>query len=81
MIPDDIAKLADWIPKKRYLDLYKESDEAIKKRIQKGFWKAGKQYSRPAGGGLWISIKGVNAWAAAHTPEASGSAPAQDGEA
>ena len=69
MIPDDVAKLVDWLPKKRYLELTKESDAAVSKRIAQGFWKAGEQYSRPEGGGIWISLKGVNAWAAQHKPE------------
>lgn len=69
MIPDDVAKLVDWLPKKRYLQLTGETDAAVSKRIAQKVWKAREQYSRPEGGGIWISLKGVNAWAAQHKPE------------
>lgn len=69
---EELARQLDWIPKKRYLELFKETEAAVLKRIANKHWKAGEQYSRPAGGGLWISLKGVSAWAAQHAPEKSG---------
>ena len=62
-IPDDVAKLVDWIPLKRYLDLYDETKAAVENRIARKIWKLGVEYNRPAGAGTWISIKAVNAWA------------------
>lgn len=70
--PEWFKDTADWIPKKLYLELYKETDAAVHKRIVSKVWKAGVQYARPEGAGLWISIKGVNAWASAHVERASG---------
>lgn len=66
---EDIVRELDWIPKKRYLELYKETEATVLKRIANKHWKPGEQYSRPAGGGLWLSIKGINAWAGQHKPE------------
>jgi hypothetical protein len=66
VIPDDVAKLVDWIPLKRYLELYKETEDTVLKRIQRGHWQAGIHYSRPEGGGRWISIKAINEWAKTH---------------
>jgi hypothetical protein len=66
---EEIVRELDWIPLKRYLAIFEESKAAVAKRIAAGYWKAGKQYSRPEGAGLWISLKGVNAWAARHEPE------------
>lgn len=63
-IPDDVAKLVDWIPRRRYRQLYGETDAVINNRIAREQWTLGVEYSRPEGGGTWISIKGVNAWAA-----------------
>ena len=68
-VVEQLRELLDWLPKHRYLELYDETDEAITKRMRSGVWKAGEQYSRPDGGGIWISVKGVNAWAAKHTPK------------
>lgn len=71
-IPDEVAKLTDWLPLKRYLDLYGETDAAVRGRIVAGAWQAGVHYSRPKGAGIWVSIKAVNEWAAAHVPERVG---------
>jgi hypothetical protein len=62
-LPEDVAKLVDWIPRKRYLELYGETNGAVLNRIARKQWVEGVQYSKPPGGGMWISIKGVNAWA------------------
>lgn len=66
---EELARQLDWIPKKRYLELFKETEAAVLKRIASKHWKPGEQYSRPEGGGLWISLKGVSAWAAKHKAE------------
>jgi len=63
-LPEDVAKLVDWIPKRRYLELYGDTNAAVLNRIARGQWVLGRQYGKPAGGGTWISIKGVNEWAA-----------------
>lgn len=70
--PEWFLEAADWVPKKAYLALYGETDDTVRKRIASGVWKAGVQYSRPEGAGIWISIKGVNAWASTHVERASG---------
>ena len=62
-IPDDVAKLTDWIPKKRYIQLYGESEEVIKKRIANGHWRKGVHYDLPEGSRMWISLRAVNEWA------------------
>lgn len=71
MIPtaEEITRELDWVPLKRYLELYGESKAAVLKRIAGKHWRSSEQYSRPSGGGLWVSIKGVNAWAKVHVPE------------
>lgn len=76
-IPDDVAKLVDWLPKRRYTELYGEPASTIDSRIQRKDWVDGVHYSRPKGGGLWISIKAVNAWASAgrRSPATEGSQP------
>lgn len=63
VIPDHIAKLVDWIPRRRYLELYGETGAAVTMRIAKNHWRQGVEYNVPKGGGLWISIKAVNDWA------------------
>ena len=68
-LPDHVAKLMDWIPKKRYLQLYGETEAAVLKRISSKAWVEGVQWARPVGAGLWISIKGVNFWAQKHVRE------------
>lgn len=73
-IPEWLQNAVDWVPKRVYLELFGETEEAVRKRIHIGAWKAGEQYSRPEGAGMWISIKGVNAWAAKHT-EKRGATP------
>lgn len=62
-IPDDVAKLVDWIPKRRYIQLYGESEEVIKKRIAAGYWQKGVHFDFPDGSRMWISLRAVNAWA------------------
>jgi hypothetical protein len=62
-IPDDVAKLVDWVPRKRYLELYGETEAAVENRIARGHWQLGVHYSRPKGGGTWVSLKAVNEWA------------------
>jgi hypothetical protein len=62
-IPDDVAKLVDFVPKKRYLELYGESAAAVDNRVARKHWVLGVHYTRPPGGGMWISLKAVNAWA------------------
>ena len=62
-IPDDVAKLVDWIPKRRYIQLVGESDEVIKKRIAAGYWQKGVHYDLPGGSRMWISLRAVNEWA------------------
>jgi hypothetical protein len=54
----------DWIPLKRYLELYDETPDAVKARVKKKLWARGVHYNVPEGAGTWISIKAVNAWAA-----------------
>lgn len=63
-IPDDVAKLVDWIPVKRYMQLYGESKAAINNRIARDLWTRGVHFNVVKGGGTWISIKGINEWAA-----------------
>lgn len=63
VIPDDVAKLVDWIPRRRYMQLYGETEAVINNRIARKQWVLGVHYNRPEGGGTWISIKAVNAWA------------------
>lgn len=65
-IPDEVAKLVDWIPKKRYLELYGETNATVLKRIARGHWVAGVHYSRPEGANQWFSIKAINEWAKTH---------------
>jgi hypothetical protein len=60
---DALIKKRDWIPLKRYVKLYEDSEAAVRKRIATGDWKKGEQWSVPEGAGVWISIAGVNAWA------------------
>lgn len=62
VIPDHIAKMVDFIPVRKYQELFGESKFAIDNRIRRGHWRKGLEYEVPKGGGLWISIKGVNAW-------------------
>ena len=70
MLPDDVAKLLDWLPKKRYLELYGETAATIDNRIARKIWTLGVEYTRPPGAGVWISIKAVNAWASSMVEEA-----------
>lgn len=64
-VPEDVLKLVDWVPKKRYMELYGETTDTISKRCQPGGpWKRGVHYNKPPGGGLWLSIKAINEWAA-----------------
>lgn len=63
-IPQQVLDLIDWVPKKRYMEMYGETADTISKRCQpKGSWKRGVHYNKPPGGGLWISLKAVNEWA------------------
>jgi hypothetical protein len=74
-VPDPGASLQalieqhlDWVPKRLYLKLYGETEDVVNKRCgPAGAWKRGVQFNRPPGGGLWISLKGVNAWASGQT--------------
>ncbi len=60
-----LRETLDWIPKKAYMDLYGETADVINKRCRPGGgWKRGVHFNKPEGGGIWISIKAVNAWAA-----------------
>lgn len=74
-IPEDVAKLVDWIPLKRYLQLYGETKAAVANRTARGLWVRGKHYNVVKGGGTWVSIKAVNEWAS--SPEAQSSEPSQ----
>lgn len=62
-IPDEVAKLVDSVPVRRYMELYRESKNTIDMRIKRGYWRKGIEYGVPKGGGLWISLKAVNEWA------------------
>lgn len=66
-IPDDVAKLVDWLPKRRYMQLYGETAAVVANRIQRKIWVEGVHFSRPPGGGVWISLKAVNEWASSGT--------------
>lgn len=43
------------------------SEEAIRKRIERGHWVAGKQYRRVSDGRVWIDTEGIEAWVLAET--------------
>lgn len=54
----------DWIPKRKYLELTGETDDAVKKRMREdGAWQRGVHWNKPDGGGVWISLRAVNRWA------------------
>jgi hypothetical protein len=53
-----------WIPAERYAELYGESVDAVKTRKSKGIWRDGVECSTLKGGGLWVNLIAVNAWAA-----------------
>lgn len=68
-IPDEVAKLTQCLPMRRYLELTKETEAAVNNRIQRKHWKLGEQYHRPVGGGTWVDLVGVMAWVRAGRPE------------
>lgn len=76
-LPEDVAKLVDWLPKKRYMELYGETAAAIDNRISRKYWTLGVEYTRPPGAGVWISIRAVNAWAAKSCPAQASQMPSQ----
>lgn len=65
LLPDQVAKLVDFIPVRKYLDLYGETKAAVDMRIARGHWRKGVEFTVPKGGGLWISLRAVNDWAKA----------------
>lgn len=67
---DALLARVDWIPLKRYLELYHDTKAAVRKRITIKAWKEGRQWSKPEGADIWISLNGVNAWAAGNVQEA-----------
>ena len=62
-LPDQVAKLVDSVPVRKYMELYGETRNTIEVRIKRGYWRKGIEYGVPKGGGLWISLKAVNEWA------------------
>lgn len=70
-LPTSVLDRLDWIPLRRYLEFFGENKETVRKRITSGKWQAGVVWSRPEGAGIWVSLKGLSAWAAVH--KASGS--------
>jgi hypothetical protein len=67
---DKIAEAIDWIPLKRYLELYKETEGAVKQRCLSGAWKKGTHWNVPPGAGKWLSLRAINAWAASQAAQA-----------
>ncbi len=43
------------------------SEEAIRKRLQRGIWVEGKQFRKAADGRVWIDTEGIEAWVLAET--------------
>lgn len=68
-IPDEIAKLTECIPLKRYLDLTGETEAAVNNRIQRKHWNLGVEYHRPAGGGTWVDLPALCAWVRRGRPD------------
>lgn len=59
----------DWLPLPTYLELTKETEEAIRLRIRRGHWLRGVHVTHPAGSKhLWVNLKAVNEWAKGEKP-------------
>ena len=43
------------------------SEEAVRKRIQRGMWVENKQFRNAADGRIWIDTVGVESWVLAET--------------
>jgi hypothetical protein len=61
----------DWVPFKRYIELFKETEDAVRHRMKSGAWEKGVHYNVPKGAGVWISLRAINAWAAGQAAQAT----------
>lgn len=59
----------DWIPLPAYLELTKETEETVHKRVRAGHWLRDVHVRQPAGSRhLWVNTTAVNDWACGKKP-------------